>query len=100
VDRILADEFQIIDASGKWSSKQNELDYIKANKPSYDSFRFEIKRLEILENHTAIIAGIGHIMGKDDQGHYKMTYHSSNVLIKRKSTWKAISSHVSGIHRE
>ena len=100
LDRILADEFQMIDASGNWSTKRNELDYIKANKPSYDSFRFEIKRLDIFENNTAIVAGIGHIIGKDDQGQYKMTYHSSNVLIKRKSAWKAISSHVSGIHRE
>jgi len=100
LDWILADESQMIDASGNWSTKQQELSYIKSNKPSYDSFRFEIKRLEIFENNTAIVAGIGHIEGKDDQGPYKMIYHSSNILIKREEHWKAIASHVFGIQKE
>jgi hypothetical protein len=97
LDQILADEFQLIDADGNWSDKKFELDYIKKNKPSYDSFRFEIKRLDIFENGTAIVAGTGHIEGNDENGPYKIIYQSSNVLIKRQGEWKAIASHVSGI---
>lgn len=97
LDQILADEFQLIDADGNWSDKKFELDYIKKNKPSYDSFRFEIKRLDIFENGTAVVAGTGHIEGTDENGPYKMVYQSSNVLIKRQGEWKAIASHVSGI---
>lgn len=97
LDQILADEFQLIDADGNWSDKKFELDYIKKNKPAYDSFRFEIKRLDIFENGTAIVAGTGHIEGNDETGPYKMVYQSSNVLIKRQGEWKAIASHVSGI---
>jgi hypothetical protein len=97
LDQILADEFQLIDADGNWSDKKFELDYIKKNKPSYDSFRFEIKRLDIFENGTAVVAGTGHIEGNDENGPYKMVYQSSNVLIKRQGEWKAIASHVSGI---
>lgn len=97
LDQILANEFQLIDAEGNWFNKQDELDYIKKNKPSYDSFRFEIKRLDIFENGTAIVAGTGHIEGSDENGPYKMIYQSSNVLIKRQGEWKAIASHVSGI---
>jgi ketosteroid isomerase-like protein len=97
LDQILADEFQLIDADGNWSDKKFELDYIRKNKPSYDSFRFEIKRLDIFENGTAIVAGTGHIEGTDEDGPYKMVYQSSNVLIKRQGEWKAIASHVSGI---
>lgn len=67
------------------------------NKPSYQSFRYEIKRLDIFENGTAIVAGTGHIEGEDENGHYKMIYQSSNVLIKRQGEWKAIASHVSGV---
>lgn len=99
LDRILADEFQKIDDKGNWSTKKDELEYISKNKPSYDSFRFEIKRLEIFENGTAIVAGTGHIAGKDKDGEYKIIYQSSNILIKRKGLWKAISSHVSGIKK-
>lgn len=97
LDRILAAEFQLIDASGAAYSKKDELAYIKANRPSYKSFRFEITRLDIFENQIAIISGIGHLTGTDDKGAYKSTYSSSNVLIKRGKLWKAISSHVSGI---
>lgn len=99
LDAILADEFQMVDADGNWSSKHEELDYISKNKPSHDSFVFTIKRLEVFENGTAIVAGEGTIKGKDKDGSYVMTYQSSNVLIKRSGRWKAIASHVSGIKR-
>lgn len=99
LDRILADEFQMIDAEGNWSTKSGELAYIKVNKPSYESFRYEIKRLEVFENNTAVVAGIGYVEGKNEEGGYLITYHSSNILIKRGSLWKAISSHVSGVKR-
>lgn len=100
LDRILAEEFQMIDASGNTYTKKDELEYIKGHKPSYDSFRFEITRLEVFENQTAIVSGIGHIDGADEKGAYNTTYSSSNILIKRDGLWKAISSHVSGIKTE
>lgn len=100
LDSILADEFQMVRANGEWSNKAKELEFIKHNKPSYDSFRFEITRLDVFENGTAIVAGTGHVAGTDAEGGYRMTYQSSNVLIKRGGAWKAIASHVSGIKRE
>jgi hypothetical protein len=100
LDRILADEFQSIDDEGNWSTKAEEMDYIRKNKPSYESFRFEIKRLEIFENGTAIVSGTGHIQGRDGEGPYKVEYQSSNILIKRSGLWKAVASHVSGIQRK
>ncbi|MEO1258633.1 MAG: nuclear transport factor 2 family protein [Bacteroidota bacterium] len=100
LDRILADEFQMIDASGTTYTKTDELEYIKNHQPDYESFRFEIKRLEVFENKTAVVSGIGHIVNKDEHGDFKMTYASSNILIKRGKLWKAISSHVSGIKKE
>jgi hypothetical protein len=100
LNTILADEFQMIDDGGEWSNKKLELDYIKKNKPSYDSFRFEITRLDIFENGTAVVAGTGHVKGSDEKGPYYMQYQSSNILIKRQGNWKAVSSHVSGIKME
>lgn len=96
LNRILADEFQMIDDEGNVSGKKLELDYISKHKPSYDSFRFEIKRLEVFENGTAVVSGTGHIKGQGEKGRYYITYQSSNILIKRDSQWKAIASHVSG----
>jgi hypothetical protein len=96
LDRILADEFKMIDSDGGYYTKRDEIAYIKKNKPTYSSFKFEIKRLEIFENNTAIVSGTGTIKNADNDGPYTLIYQSSNVLIKRNGMWKAIASHTSG----
>jgi hypothetical protein len=99
--QILADEFESIDAQGNVSTKAEELDYVAKNKPSYDSFRFVIRRLQIFENRTAVVSGTGYIETKAKEGKKasKTEYQSSNVLIERDGRWQAISSHVSGIKK-
>lgn len=99
LDRILADEFRSIDAEGNWSSKAEELEYIRAHKPSHTSFKFEITRLDVFENGSAIVAGTGTVRGTDDKGAYVVRYQSTNVLIRRSGQWRAIASHVSGMKR-
>ena len=99
--QILADEFESIDAEGGVSTKAEEIDYVRKNKPSYDSFRFVIRRLQIFENRTAVVSGTGYIetKAKDGKKGAKTEYQSSNVLIERDGRWQAISSHVSGIKK-
>ncbi|MBX3295631.1 MAG: nuclear transport factor 2 family protein [Acidobacteria bacterium] len=99
LDEILADDFQLISNDGVWSDKAKELARVRTTRPSYDKFWFEIKRLEVFDNGTAIIAGTGHGSGKDKEGRYTFEYQSSNILIKRDGKWKAVSSHVSGYKR-
>lgn len=96
LERILADEFQLIGSDGSISDKSGQLKYISTHKPNYDRFDFRITRLEIFENNSAVVSGTGIIEGTDATGKYRLTYHSSNHLIKRGSLWKAISSHTSG----
>ena len=93
LDRILGDDFQMIDAGGNWSDKAGELAWIKENASAPDSFYYDIKRMDILENGTVLICGTGHIF--NDTTH--TIYESSNILIKRDSIWKAVASHVSGV---
>lgn len=100
LDRILHDSFQMIDSSGSWSDKAGELDWISKNKPSYEDFEYVIKRLDVYPNDTAVVAGEGRIRGTGTDGPYRMTYQSSNILIKDGQRWRAIASHVSGIERE
>ena len=93
LDRILGDDFQMVTADGEWSNKALQMDRIKAAPMDHDYFSYEIKRLEILENGTAIIAGTGHIINDSTETNYQ----SSNILLKREGIWKAVLSHVSGI---
>jgi len=93
LDRILGEDFRMIDNSGEWHSKKDELEWIKNNAAQNDSFRFEIKRFDIMDNGTAFICGTGHILNDS----VKTIYQSSNVLVKREGIWKAVLSHVSGV---
>lgn len=97
LDRILHDQFQMIDDSGSISTKAEEIAYIRTNKPSYQSFQFEIERLEIFEEQFAVVAGTGIIRNQTPEGPTETRYRSSNYLIKTNGQWKAISSHVSGV---
>ena len=96
LDRILGSEFQMVDGDGNWSTKAAELEWVAKNKPGYDSLTFEIRRLDVFENGTAVAAGTGTIRGKDKDGPYVGQYQSTNVLIKRDGQWRAVASHVSG----
>lgn len=95
LNSILGDDFQMIDANGNWSTKAKELEWIKENAMANDSFFYEIKRLDVLPNGTALICGTGHIFNDSTE----TIYQSSNILIKRLGAWKAVASHVSGIKR-
>ncbi len=93
LNRILHDDFQMIDAEGNTFTKADELDWIKKNEWKVDSFRYEIKRLETWPNGTAIVSGVGHLLSDSTAS----TYWSSNVFIKTDGLWRAVSSHVSGV---
>lgn len=95
LNQILDKSFQMISADGGWFTKKDELEWIKNHRSKPDSFYYEIKRLDIYENGTAIISGTGHVFNDGS----KMTYQSSNVLIKKPEGWQAINSHVSGIKK-
>ena len=92
LDQMLGEDFQMIDNSGKWFTKRDELAWIKENAMENDSFWYEIKRMDILPNGTAIICGTGHIVNDSVES----IYQSSNVIVKRNGVWKAVASHVSG----
>ena len=97
LDRILDDRFQVIDADGNWSTKQLELADVRRTRPGYDSLRFSIRRLDIFENGTAVVAGTGTVFGRDSAGPYTVSYQSSNIMIRREGQWRAVASHVSGV---
>ena len=100
LNQILHDDFQLIDDNGDTFSKQDELTYITNNAPSYDEFTFEINRLDVFENGTAVIIGTGTMKGVASGKAYITTYTSSNVFVKVDDNWKAINSHVSGVKEE
>ena len=89
LDRLLHKSFEMIDADGNRSTKQQELDFVRNNVWDPGEFEYRIERLQIYRGSFAIVDGTG--IASD------YTYKSSNVLIKENGEWRAVASHVSGV---
>ncbi|WP_420318879.1 nuclear transport factor 2 family protein [Ekhidna sp.] len=100
LNRLLHDKFQMMDDNGDSFSKTDEIEYISDYAPSHDEFNYEITRLDLFDNGTAVVSGTGTMKGVEGAEAYITTYKSSNVLVKQNGQWKAISSHVSGVKEE
>ncbi|WP_370086766.1 nuclear transport factor 2 family protein [Ekhidna sp.] len=100
LNQLLHDDFQMIDDNGDSYTKADEMEYISNYGPSYNEFDYEITRLDIFENGTAVISGTGTMKGVEGAEAYITKYKSSNSLVKVNGKWKAISSHVSGVKEE
>ena len=97
LDRILHERFVLIDAAGQSTSKAEELAMLPDYRWTHDEFAYDVDHLEIFEDQTAVVSGIGQASGASESGDYCLRYRSSNVLIKQDGTWKAVLSHVSGV---
>ena len=97
LDQLLHEKYQLVDDGGLIYSKNDEIKYVSQYGSSYDALSFEIKKMEIFENGTAMIFGTGSINGQDIQGAYSLSYQSTDIFVKGGKGWRAISSHVSGV---
>ena len=101
LNQILHDKFQLTDDEGSRFSKEDEMEYASKYGPSYDSYVYEIEKMNLFENGTAYVSGKGTIKGINVAGQaYVTTYKTSDVLIKESGNWRVISSHVSGVKEE
>lgn len=88
LDSLLHDTFQMIDADGNRTTKDDELAWVRENPWGVGEFEYRIERLDIYGD-AAIVSGEGVAS--------EFSYRSSNVLIKRNGKWRAVASHVSGV---
>ncbi len=93
---MLAERYERIGFDGERTNRETEIARAAENKPAHDSFTFAIDRLDVFENGTAIVSGVGTVHGKDSDGAYVLTYASSNTFLKFRGSWKLVASHVSG----
>lgn len=91
LDRLLHDDFVVIDDAGKVSTKAQEIAWVRENEWDPGAFEYRIERLDIYDGRFAIISGRGVAEA--------FSYRSTNTLVKVGGTWKATSSHVSGVEK-
>lgn len=97
--QLLHDKYQLVDDQGGTYSKNDEMTYVSKYPSSYDSYQFEIRKLELFDNGTATIFGIGTMKGADveDGSAYTTTFKSTDTFVKEDGRWQVVSSHVSGV---
>ncbi|MFK7953011.1 MAG: nuclear transport factor 2 family protein [Ekhidna sp.] len=101
LNQILHEKFQLVDDEGSRFSKSDEMEYASKYGPSYDSYEYDVKSLDLYDNGTALVSGEGTIKGINVAGQaYVTTYKTSDVLIKEDGNWRMINSHVSGVKEE
>lgn len=89
LDTLLHDDFEMIEADGNRSTKDDELSYVRDAKWDPGAFEYQIERLQVFEGRFAIVSGLGITT--------TYSYRSSNVLMKVEGSWRAVASHVSGV---
>jgi ketosteroid isomerase-like protein len=96
IDRLEADEWTIIDPSGKLSTKAEDLNNLRSGKLKFQSFQNEEMKVKV-HGKTAIVTGLSTIQGTSDgndiTGHYRFT----DVLVKKDGTWRAVATQVTRV---
>lgn len=97
--QLLHEKYQLVDDQGGTYSKADEMIYVSKYPSSYESFDFQIQKLDLFDNGTATIFGVGTMKGKDveDGSPYTTTFKSTDSFVKEDGRWQAIASHVSGV---
>ncbi|MEM9897361.1 MAG: DUF4440 domain-containing protein [Bacteroidota bacterium] len=101
LNKILHENYLLVDDEGSTFSKVDELAYVGNYGVSYSSFAFELEKTITLPNGTVILFGEGKLQGIDDAGAYITTYKTSDTFVKTSNEdWKLAYSHVSGVKEE
>jgi len=96
LDRILADDFVVIDADGMATTKAQEMADFKSSSVVYESSNYDDATVRIYGD-TAIVAGRGTVKGRGKTQTFHTQYRSTNVFVKRNGRWQAVASHISGV---
>lgn len=95
---VMHESYLLVDDGGLSYDKTHELEYVAQYASSYDSLSFEIEKLHVFPNGTAMIFGTGAIWGTDISGAYALSYKSTDFFLKTGDEWQVVSSHVSGVN--
>ncbi|MBI3417400.1 MAG: nuclear transport factor 2 family protein [Verrucomicrobia bacterium] len=91
LERIEAKDFTFIDSSGKISTKADDLRDVKSGALKMTECKLDDLKVRIY-GKTAVVTGVttvkGSSNGQDISGRYRFT----DVLVRKKNEWKAVST--------
>lgn len=96
---ILADEYMMVDASGKTFSKAQELALYRSGDLKFDSVSVSGQKVTIYIG-GATVTGTANIKGKHKKEDISGEYRFVDVLERRKAGWQAVYSQVTKVETE
>jgi hypothetical protein len=99
LESIMADDFVTTNADGSVNSKEEEIAPFRSPGLQFDSISYQGLSITLFGT-TAIVRGIGAFVGKASWGSFSSRERFTDVFLKRRGTWQAISSHSSAMRKK
>jgi hypothetical protein len=99
LDRLLAPEYTMVDASGKTSSKAQEIAMYQTGDFRFDSISTGDQKVTIYIG-GATVTGTASIKGKHKKEDISGEYRFIDILERRKSGWQAVYSQITKVETD
>ena len=96
LDRFMADEYILTDPLGVVRNKAESLAAIKTNDVFFESSKSDNVNVRI-NGDTAVVTGRSTFKGRYKGWPMTGQYQYTDVLVKRKGCWQAVSSHITAL---
>jgi ketosteroid isomerase-like protein len=96
LDRLMDDEYVLTDPLGNVRSKAESLAALESNQVLFESTKSNNVHVRI-NGDTAVVTGRSSFRGRYKGWSLGGQYQYTDVLVKRRGSWKAVSSHITAL---
>ena len=96
LDRLMDDEYILTDPLGSVRSKAESLEALKKNEVLFESTKSDNVNVRI-NGDTAVVTGRSTFRGRYKGWSMAGQYQYTDVLVKRRGSWKAVGSHITAL---
>ena len=96
LDRLMADDYILTDPLGNVRNKWESLAAITTNDVHFESSKSDNVHVRI-NGDTAVVTGRSTFKGRYKGWSMAGRYQYTDVLVKRRGVWKAVSSHITAL---
>ncbi len=96
IEQIEADDFTFVGSDGTIETKADEIRNLKSGALKMTECKVEDMKVRVY-GKTAVVTGLNTIKGKEKGQDISGKYRFTDVLVRKKDKWQAVSTHVSMI---
>ena len=97
--RIEAEDYVLIDPEGKLLSKADDMRDVKSGDFKVETFKVDNLKVRFY-GKTAVVTGIATLKGTSKKQDISGKYRFTDVLVRKKDAWQAVSSQVTAVAKK